>query len=94
MGGHQGRALFFDHSIMRPELTFYIILFLRFVSYLASGFLLIPRPEAEITKCLSRRGRQIRGYPDWLILGGCENRHFWGTPRFRGVGVEGSKSPY
>ena len=60
----------------------------------ASGSLLIPGPEAEITKCLSRRGRQIRGYPDWLILGGISKIDFFrGPPDFGGSGWRGDFFP-
>ena len=57
-------------------------------THFASECLLIPRPEAEITKCLSRRGRQIRGYPDWLILG------MGRKIKIGGLGFWAKKSPY
>ena len=53
----------------------------------ASGSLLIPGPEAEITKCLSRRGR-FSGSPENLILG-------WMGQKVKngGVGFWGQKVP-
>ena len=92
-GGSTGTGLFSIFYKMAGANVIFLDFLHRIYNWdFASGFLLIPRPEAEITKCLSRRGRFLGGLPKKLILGDSENRRFLGTPRFRGVGVEGWNS--
>ena len=68
-------------------LTFSLFIF---TTHFASEYLLIPGPEAEITKCLSRRGR-FSGTPrkaDFGIL-----TIFGGPPDFGGSGWRGDFLP-
>ena len=53
---------------------------------------MIPGPEAEITKCLSRRGR-FPGSPGKLISGGSDFDVFGGPPDFGGSGWRGDFVP-
>ena len=57
-----------SYKVTGALLIFLIFIISDFNWDFASEFLLIPRPEAEITKCLSRRGR-FSGSPENLILG-------------------------
>ena len=89
-GGLLG-PVFFRLFIRSPEHFSFFSQILIFLSYLASGFLLIPRPEAEITKCLSRRGR-FPGAPRKADFGGVEKSHFFGDPPRSGGRGGGVKS--